>query len=324
MWCQMYFPPIGVEIQDPADDRLDELMPIAVTADPEVMANRERFLAGLIERRTCVHAPNPVRYTDTIIAVVLAQWGVLATKNAEIVVVKEPNPKEKVSKEFAAFLAEAKALRKGDDAAIHDLIYRLAVAVAICIVTNVNPIVGSDADEIVKAMSKATGRTIEPLREAFKIRCKQALKEERAKAAAAAAGFGSTAGGPSWGPGGVGGGAGSSSGPGASGKFRMEVDGLYRRGPLGWEWIAQPFEVLGLSRDNVAPTESNRSWSTLIKFQDRDHRATEQIVEHSELVVDFNDVLSRLISCGLQMSFDISQRRSVADYLFLSRRHRSG
>jgi hypothetical protein len=73
-----HFLPNDFGFQAPAnDDDLAQLMPVAVTQDPEIIANRECFLAGLRARGMRVVAPNPVRYTDAIIAAILSQplWG---------------------------------------------------------------------------------------------------------------------------------------------------------------------------------------------------------------------------------------------------------
>jgi hypothetical protein len=73
-----HFLPNDFGFQAPAnDDDLAQLMPIAVTQDSEIIANRECFLAGLRARGMRVVAPNPVRYTDAIIAAILSQplWG---------------------------------------------------------------------------------------------------------------------------------------------------------------------------------------------------------------------------------------------------------
>ena len=73
-----HFLPNDLGFQAPAnDDGLAQLMPIVATQDSEIIANRERFLAGLRARGVRVVPPNPVRYTDAIIAAILSQplWG---------------------------------------------------------------------------------------------------------------------------------------------------------------------------------------------------------------------------------------------------------
>ena len=69
-----HFLPNDFGFQAPDDDDLAQVMPIAATPDPVVLANCERFLAGLRAWGMRVVAPNPVRYTDAIIAAILVQW----------------------------------------------------------------------------------------------------------------------------------------------------------------------------------------------------------------------------------------------------------
>ena len=294
--------PLALEFPPPPDDSPAQLIPIGAAA-PEVLANREIFLTELIARGTLVHAPNPVRYSDAMIAIVLVQWGMLTTPAAstDLVEVADPiNEKEDPSKEFAAFMAEAQALKEHDDAAMQDLIFRLARHVA----RSKSALAGINADKVLKAIAKATRHSIEGLRTVFKIRFTVEFKE--AEAEAAAAGPGSS----SWGP------AGASSSAkyyGAYGQYCLDEYGLFwRNRKKKWEKISQPFEILGYARDT-----NSEEWGKVIKFTNKDGLVRREIVGAELLYNDAKTVTGRLGYLGMIISGDLSEQRALIEFLLL-------
>ena len=149
-------------------------MPIG-PASLEAMANRKRFRAGLIARGMRVHAPNPVRYTDAIIAAVLKQWAAKPELAPEPKPEPAPEPKpstaliemdiiseeEARSSEFAKLMAKARALKPGDDAGVQDLLYKAAGKAARDKITPLQ------AQMLVEAIKKSTGFKMEGLSKTF-------------------------------------------------------------------------------------------------------------------------------------------------------------
>ena len=295
-------PELAIEF-NPPDDSPAQLIPIGA-AEPEVMARRELFLGELIARGTRVYAPNPVRYTDLMITTALTQWGVLTATASEIVVVDTPEPKEDVSKEFEPFMAEALALKKTDDAAMQNLIRRLAAHVA----RTKSPFAGSEAEKVLTAISKTMGRKIGPLRAAFKIIFTEEFKEAQKEAAAAAGAAGP--GSPGWGP------AGASSTAqyyGAYGQYCLDEYGLFWRNKnKEWKKISQPFEILGYARDG-----ESEEWGKVVKFTNKDGLVRREIVGAELLYNDAKTVTGRLGYLGMIISGGLSEQRALIEFLLL-------
>ena len=186
----MHYPSFDIETQVSLDDELAQVMPIAATQDSEIIANRERFLAGLIARGMRVVAPNPVRYTDEIITAILGQWAPAQTETKSepgtaLVEVDFTTEEEARSSLFAEFMQQArdlKLLKINVDTAIIALLTKFAA---------LNPS-ELQADLLRNAIHKATGVTRTTLRGMWKTilaKAQEAAKDaatsdrERARAA---------------------------------------------------------------------------------------------------------------------------------------------
>ena len=98
----------------------------------------------------------------------------------------KPDTSEEVarSKDFAALMAEVRALKPGDVAGVQDLLYKAAGKAARDKITPLQ------AQMLVEAIKKSTGFKMEGLSKTFKKFFKTAQKEAEAEAAAAASGPG--------------------------------------------------------------------------------------------------------------------------------------
>jgi putative DNA primase/helicase len=223
------------------------------------------------------------------------------TADSSDVLVFDPDASQKGAKpeDFAKLLAEAKALKPGDDAGMQDLMYRAARS----------KLDTFQAEDLIQAIHKSTGRGLGVLRDGWKKFRKEARKEEEAAAAAA--------GGPS-GSGGAGG-AGSAGAywsnvgsGGALGNFVLDATGLYRLDGKRWDRISQGFEVLGLARS----TEDG-DWGKVVRFSNADKRIHEEIVTAPMLHNDLKGVIGRLANHGMFITGKPDGRLAFAEYLLL-------
>ena len=95
-----------------------------------------------------------------------------------------------------------------------------------------------------------------------------------------------------------------------AGKFSLTESGLYRRKGKKWQWLAQPFEVLGLARD-----DQDGDWGKLVRFRNPDGRVREEIIKTATLHDDPNAVISALAGHGMDIKCTAVARRSFAEYL---------
>jgi hypothetical protein len=97
-------------------------------------------------------------------------------------------------------------------------------------------------------------------------------------------------------------------------KFSLTDTGLYRRNGKGWEWISQPFEVLGLARD-AASSEGVVGWGKLLRFKNPDGRICEEVVTAAMLHEDPNALVSRLADHGMNIKCTPVARRWFVEFL---------
>jgi hypothetical protein len=93
-------------------------------------------------------------------------------------------------------------------------------------------------------------------------------------------------------------------------QFSLTDTGLYRRKDEKWQWVAQPFEVLGLARDVVGA-----DWGRLIRFRNPDGGLVEEIVSAAALHGEAGGLIGRLAHLGMNIKGTLVARRSFAEYL---------
>ena len=98
------------------------------------------------------------------------------------------------------------------------------------------------------------------------------------------------------------------------GKFSLIETGLYRRKGKKWDWIAQPFEILGLARD-AASDEGVVGWGKFVRFRNPDGLTCEEIVTTAALHSDPNALISQLADRGMNIKCTAVARRLFAEYL---------
>ena len=311
------------------EETLRRLLPDSA-ASPETMENRERFLAGLLAKKTRVLLePAPVPYTDAIIAAILKQW----PKSRETGPAKPNGPdpdtgaaasakpngpdpdngagiaeidldtaeEEERNPIFAGLLRQAKELQENDDAGRQDLMYRASKAVA------KGKLSEFQAQILLKAIRKSTGFDLPTLKAAWKKLLKKAREEEEEEAAAKAA-----AAGPSGAGAGAGAGAGTSSAGagGASSSFWLDGTGLWQFRDREWKQVSQAFEMLGKARSS-----EDEDWGRVIKFANADNRIRKEFIPAAMLHDDPNAVVSRLASIGMDIEGQVWARQAFAQYL---------
>jgi uncharacterized protein DUF927/Toprim domain-containing protein len=94
------------------------------------------------------------------------------------------------------------------------------------------------------------------------------------------------------------------------GNFSLTEAGLYLRKDNKWNWIAQPFEVLGLARD-----EESAHWGKLVRFVNADDVTCEEIVGVTLLHRDLGAAIDPLLDHGMNIKCTVSARQSFAQYL---------
>jgi putative DNA primase/helicase len=223
-----------------------------------------------------------------------------APDSSALVVVEPVEPdtseEEARSKDFAALMAEVRALKPGDVAGVQDLLYKAAGKAARDKITPLQ------AQMLVEAIKKSTGFKMEGLSKTFKKFFKTAQKEAEAEAAAAASGPGAGAGpGPSS----------ASTYYYAVGDFIRDDIGLWHKVSKNkWRKIAQSFEVLGHALD-----AEGDDWSKFIRFTDLKKRVHEEIVTRELLHSDAGAVISRLAFHGMDIEGTTRDRLALAQFL---------
>jgi hypothetical protein len=97
--------------------------------------------------------------------------------------------------------------------------------------------------------------------------------------------------------------------------FSMTKTGLWRRTEEGgWEYIAQPFEVLGLAR-SAAFDGRVSGWGRLIRFANPDSAVVEEVVPSSALQGDPATIAGTLADLGFTIEATGPARRSFVQYL---------
>ena len=99
------------------------------------------------------------------------------------------------------------------------------------------------------------------------------------------------------------------------GKFSMTESGLYRNKNKKWNWIAQPFEVLGLARNMVIESGSSSESGKLVRFRNRDGQTCEEIIPDGALHSNLNELIKYLAGCGMNIKGTLPARGAFAEYL---------
>ncbi|HZZ22332.1 MAG TPA: DUF927 domain-containing protein, partial [Roseiarcus sp.] len=102
---------------------------------------------------------------------------------------------------------------------------------------------------------------------------------------------------------------------GNGGQFLLDQAGLHKLDGKKWDWIAQPFELLGLARDITTDSEIVAGWGKVIRFKNPDGRICEEIVNDAALHGDTNALISQLADHGMRIKGTLAARQSVAEYL---------
>jgi len=97
-------------------------------------------------------------------------------------------------------------------------------------------------------------------------------------------------------------------------KFCLTEDGLHRRVENRWEWIAQPFEILAMTREAVSDEEVV-GWGLLLRFRNPDGLSCEVPVAAALLHKDPSVVIGQLADHGMNIKCTLNARRSFAEYL---------
>jgi uncharacterized protein (DUF927 family) len=97
---------------------------------------------------------------------------------------------------------------------------------------------------------------------------------------------------------------------GADSSFSMTDAGLYRRVGKKWEWIAQPFEILGLTRDTASS-----GWGKLVRFRNADGVAHEIVATLASLHGDVGQSVGPFVEQGMNIKGTAPARRAFVEYL---------
>jgi Domain of unknown function (DUF927) len=102
-------------------------------------------------------------------------------------------------------------------------------------------------------------------------------------------------------------------------KFSMTENGLFRRvgtaEPPRWEYVAQPFEILGCVRDPANARGERDGWGRLLRFRNRDGVERDIMVSDAELHSDAGKLAATLADKGMAIVGTLTARRTLAEYL---------
>jgi uncharacterized protein (DUF927 family) len=100
------------------------------------------------------------------------------------------------------------------------------------------------------------------------------------------------------------------------GKFSLTETGLWWRGKnTKWQWIAQPFEILGSARDAADALGQTGDWGKLIRFKNSDGVEIERVVPLTSLHGDAGALVSSLSYWGMDIRCTPMARRLFVEFL---------
>jgi hypothetical protein len=103
------------------------------------------------------------------------------------------------------------------------------------------------------------------------------------------------------------------------GRFSLTKTGLCWRNSRGknteWQWIAQPFEIIGWTRDAADALGQTGDWGKLIRFKNSDGVEIERVVPLTSLHGDAGALVSSLSYWGMDIKCTPTARRRFAEFL---------
>jgi uncharacterized protein (DUF927 family) len=110
-----------------------------------------------------------------------------------------------------------------------------------------------------------------------------------------------------------------SGGEDEDGKFSLTETGLWWRNSTGrntkWQWIAQPFDILGSARDAADALGQTGDWGKLIRFKNSDGVEIERVVPLTSLHGDAGALVSSLSYWGMDIKCTPAARRLFVEFL---------
>ena len=101
----------------------------------------------------------------------------------------------------------------------------------------------------------------------------------------------------------------------ADGNFLLDEEGLHRRKNRKWNWLSQPFEILGQARDAAADGDVAAGWGKLVRFKNPDGQVCEEIVTNAALHGDLSGLIGQLVDRGMKIKGTMSARLLLVEYL---------
>jgi uncharacterized protein (DUF927 family) len=101
------------------------------------------------------------------------------------------------------------------------------------------------------------------------------------------------------------------------GRFKLTETGLsWRKDERGkWNWIAQPFEILGWARDAADAGGQSGDWGKLVRFKNSDGIEIERVVTLASLHSDPGALIGSLGYWGMDIKCTPTARRLFVEYL---------